>query len=108
MIFSSFFPQELTRLDIDMFMVLVIAMTNAFWLYYHCLLGKLVSDRFNQLPDHLFHSKWYELSNGLRKFYILMIQNAQQPLFFDGLGIYTLNLESFSIVGRIEMTRSFE
>lgn len=101
---NFFFAQELTRLDIDLFMVLIIAMTNVFWLYFHCLLGKVLTDWFNQLPNHLFYSKWYKSTNELQKFFILMIQNAQQPLFFEGLGIYTLNLQSFSHVSRVERT----
>lgn len=84
--------------DIETVITFMASMTNILWIYFHCLLGKLVTDRFEQLPNHLFHSKWYELPNKLQKYFILLLANTQEPLFFDGLGIYALNLETFTSV----------
>lgn len=68
-------------------------------MFLHCFLGKLVTDRYDQLSIHLYQSDWYNLPNGLQKYFILMIQNAQWPsLEFDGLDIYVLDLEAFATV----------
>lgn len=63
-----------------------------------CLLGKMATERFAQMPNHLFHLKWYALPIKMRKYFILMLANTQQPLLFDGFGMYVLNLDSFTSV----------
>lgn len=74
---------------------------NTEWIFMHCLLGKLVTDRFNQLPDYLFNTKWYKLPVKVQKYFILLLANTQQPLLFHGFGIYVLDLEKFASVCRI-------
>lgn len=89
--------------DADTIMVTIIAMVNILWIYLHCLLGKLVTNRFDQLPCELFKSQWCELPIGLQKYFILLLANTQKPLFFHGFKVYVLNLETFTSVSRIDI-----
>lgn len=73
-------------------------LTTIAMVHLQCLLGKMVTEQFAQMPNHLFHLKWYTLPNELQKYFILMLANTQQPVFFDGFGMFVLNLETFSTV----------
>lgn len=83
-------------------MSLIAGLTNILWIYFHCLLGKYVTDRFDRLPNHLFQSRWYDLPIRMQKYFILLLADAQNPLIFYGLGIYALDLETFTSVSRGE------
>lgn len=87
--------------DIDTISIIIVAITNVLWLYLHCALGKFVTERYDELPDSLFDSKWYKLPNRLQKYFILLLSYTQEPLFFDGLGIYALNMGTFTTVSGI-------
>lgn len=73
--------------------------SNIFGYYFF---GKLATDQFEQLPKYLFESDWPNSPLTLQKYYILMLANAQQPMYFDGFKIVILNLESFSKVSEPE------
>ena len=75
-------------------------MINILWIFVHCLLGKLVTDGFNRLPHHLFHTKWYDTPIAMQKYFILLLANTQRPLFFYGFKIDKLDLETFTSVSR--------
>lgn len=82
----------------DTIILISVAVINPSWVFLHCFLGKLVTDRYDELSIHLFQSEWYNLPVDLQKYFILMIQNTQIPMEFDGLGIYVLDLEAFATV----------
>lgn len=67
-------------------------------LFLYCYYGKLASESFESMADLLYENNWPELPNKLKKYFILMIGNGQQPLFYHGFGIAVLNLETFSKV----------
>lgn len=73
-------------------------LVNISLVFVQCLLGKMATERFAQMPNHLFHSKWYRLPVKTQKYFILMLANTQQPVFFDGFEMFVLNLETFSSV----------
>lgn len=77
------------------------AITNPSWMFLHCYLGVLVTDKYEQFSEHLYEVEWFTLPPGMQKYFILMLANTQKPLFFDGLGIYVLDLEAFATVSRI-------
>lgn len=82
----------------DAVMVIMVATTNILWIYLHCYLGKSVTERYDALPDHLFHSRWYGLSMQMQKYFVLLLANTQEPLAFHGLGMFTLDMGAFSAV----------
>lgn len=96
----NFFRQKLKDFDADAIMVIGVATTNILWIYLHCYLGKSVTERYDALPDHLFHSRWYSLPIELQMYFILLLVNTQEPLYFHGLGMYILNMGTFSAVSR--------
>lgn len=81
---------------------------NIWYILVHCVLGKLVTDRFARVPNHLFNTKWYDLPVEVQKHFILLLANTQQPLFFHGFGIYILDLEKFASVSGIFYFMCFE
>lgn len=100
--------QKMEHFDADTLMVFVIAMTNILWIYFHCLLGKMVTDRYDEWSNHLYNSQWYELPIGLQKYVILLLTNMQKPFYFHGFKIYVLNLETFEKVrNSLSLSRLF-
>lgn len=67
-------------------------------LFFYCFYGKSATEYYLNFADLLFQSKWYELPNKLQKSIIIMIGNAQQPLYYHGFNIAYLNLETFTNV----------
>lgn len=85
-----------------MILLFIVAFLSMFWTFLHCLLGKLVTDRFDQLSNH---SKWHNAPIKLQKDFILLLANTQKPPIFHGLGIYFVDLETFASVSKAEIRR---
>lgn len=66
--------------------------------FLYCFFGKITTDRYAKMADHLFEINWYKLPIKLQKYLILMIANMQRPLYFDGFGICKLDLGMFQTV----------
>lgn len=98
---QMFFFQKIRNRDDDAFFIACGTISNIGIAYLQCLLGKMITERFARMPNHLFeHTNWYRLPNKLQKYFLLMIANTQKPLFFDGLGMFIVNLETFTTVRR--------
>lgn len=97
-LFWTLFKQNFRRFNSDNIMIGFACGTAAFNMFVHCFFGKLATDQFDQLPNYLFESDWPNLPLKLQKHHILMLANAQQPLYFDGFGVLILNLETFTKV----------
>lgn len=69
-------------------------------LFVYCYYGKMATESFEKLNDCVYDVNWYELPIGLQKYFILMIQNTQRPIFYYGFGVAVLNLETFTDVSR--------
>lgn len=67
-------------------------------LFLHCFCGKLATESYEDMVDTLYESKWHELPIPLQKYYILMIGNAQRPVYYHGFGVAILNMETFTSV----------
>lgn len=67
-------------------------------LFVYCYYGKLATDSYAQFNNCFYNANWQDLSNGLQKYFIVMMANAQLPLQYHGLGIAILNLETFTRV----------
>ncbi|XP_055305901.1 odorant receptor 22c-like [Sitodiplosis mosellana] len=64
-------------------------------LFVYCFFGKLATESYTKIADCLYEANWREVSIDLQKYIIVMIQNAQRPLYYHGFGIAVLNLETF-------------
>lgn len=67
-------------------------------LFVYCYFGMLASKSFEKMTNCLYESNWVWLPVGSKKYLILMISNAQIPLFYHGSGVMIMNLETFSKV----------
>lgn len=74
------------------------AMVGMTSLFIYCYFGKTTTENFLKISNCLYESDWLSLPNGLQKYFILMIGNANRPNHFYGFEIVILNLETFAIV----------
>lgn len=70
-------------------------------LFVHCFCGKMATQSYEDMITCLYDSNWHELPVPLQKFLILMIGNAQRPVYYHGFGVAILNMETFSKVSDI-------
>lgn len=64
-------------------------------LFVYCFFGKLATESYANMPKCLFETNWPELPHELQRYFVLMISDAQRPLYYHGFGIAILNLETF-------------
>lgn len=98
-VFCSF--QEMEHVDFEMFGLLSEAAIGIFILSLYCYFGKVATDSFGLMAYALYECNWYELPLNLQKYFILMIQNAQKPIFYTGSGLAILDMETFTKVSHI-------
>ena len=60
----------------------------------YCYFGKLTTESFAQMCDCIYDLKWPYLSSELQKSVILMIANMQEPIYYHGFRIVTLDLNT--------------
>lgn len=82
-----------------MFFILVTIGTNLLNLLLYCYNGKETTDSYAAFSVHLFQSDWYALPLELQKYILMMIADAQLPMYYHGFGIVRMNLETFTSVG---------
>lgn len=71
-------------------------------LFLFCCFGRLLTEKYERMPDCLYESKWNELPIELQKFYVIIIGVSQRPLFYHGFGMIYLNLQTFTQVNQCE------
>lgn len=64
-------------------------------LFMYCYFGHNATDSYTAIADCLFELKWYNQPLNLQKQFIVIIQNAQQPIYYDGFGVAHLNLNTY-------------
>lgn len=74
-------------------MAATIALSN---LFCYCYFGVAATESYEEMSNGLYNSKWSELSVDLQKYFVVMIANAQRPLYYDGFGIAVLDLQTFA------------
>lgn len=100
--------KELKHIDFDLCILLTGAVTCILLIFLYCLFGKIATESFENMSNCLYESKWNELSPNLQKYFVLMIGNAQIPVYYHGFDLIILNLETFSIVCSIFRRFRFE
>lgn len=66
-------------------------------LFVFCYFGNKTTSSLLQHAGHLYESNWNELPNDIQKHFLVMINSAQQPLYYDGY-LFHLDLITFSKV----------
>lgn len=83
--------------DIDLNVVTLLLSTsiNLSTLFLYCYFGDMASDSHKKISDCAYDMGWYKLPIRLQKYFLLMIENMQKPLFYHGFGIVDLDLRAF-------------
>lgn len=58
----------------------------------------MATESFQRMSECLYDSNWPGLTPNLQKYFVLMIGNTQQPIYYSGFGLVVLNLEAFGKV----------
>lgn len=79
--------------DISIFVIAICVDSSNPFLY--CYFGQSTTESYENIGQHLFESDWQQLPVNLQKYILLMIQNTQIPLRYNGFGVIVLNLQTF-------------
>lgn len=85
-------------MGLDEGMLLVILVNGMAYLFTYCYFGKMSTESFNRMGESVYEMNWYEFSNDSKKYFLFIIQNAQRPLYYHGLDVAIMNLETFTKV----------
>lgn len=66
----------------------------------YCYFGKMTTESFAQMCDCIYDLNWLHLSVGLQKSVILMVVSMQEPIFYHGFKIVTLDLNTLIRVSK--------
>lgn len=66
-----------------------------------CYVGSFTMDTFECYASTSYESLWYKFPNGLQKYVLLIIAEAQRPKAFEGFGFFLLDLVTFSKVRKL-------
>ena len=77
----------------------VIALITGFLnLLVYCYLAYKATDHYLSVGDLLYEAKWNKLPRKYQKHFILMIQNAQRPVYYHGFKLIKIVLGTFTQV----------
>lgn len=98
-IFHGFMHFQLMQnIGFGIMFVLMLVSINILNLFLYCFFGKMATDSFKEMSICLYKTNWQNLPVDLQKFVVLMIGNAQRPLYYHGFGVAILDLETFTKV----------
>lgn len=83
------------HLDVGFILIVIAINVSGSNLFLYCFFGQSANDIYLEIADSYFNAKWIQLSPKLQKYFIIMIANAQRPLYYDGFGVAYLELNTF-------------
>lgn len=92
------FHQQMRHPDFGMITIFLAVPLGTSLLFVYCYLGKMSTESHLKMSDCLYECSWLSLSCKLQKYLIVMIENAQRPIYYHGFDVAVLNLETFSKV----------
>lgn len=93
------------NMKLDNIIYLFCLILNVVSLFAYCYYGSLSTECFAKIHTCFFDTNWLLLETKLKKYLILMLANAQQPLIYHGSGIVNLQLATFTSVGVLLLNR---
>ena len=79
--------------------VILGAFAYTIWnLFIFCNFGKFVTQSFEKMANRIYESNWLDLSPNLQKYIVMMIANAQRPIYYSAFEIVYMNLHTFTSV----------
>lgn len=90
--------QHSDYLSFDVCSYLLMIFISILSVYVYCYFGKMSTDCFEQLVDCIYTANWLGQNSNSRKILILIMTNAQQPLYYHGFHIIIINMATFTQV----------
>lgn len=90
--------QAIRHFDITFFLMFAACAITLLNLFMYCYYGKVATDSLLAYSDSVYNSNWSQHPIGIRKAFIVIIAYAQRPQLFNGFGLVSLKLETFSKV----------
>lgn len=89
--------QQMECIDMDKIVVVFAdACVGLFNLFCFCYFGKVSSDSFELMSESLYECNWPDLGTSqLKMYFVIMIKNAQTPVYYQGMKMVTLDMETF-------------
>lgn len=76
-------------------------------LFLYCFAGGIATGSYQKIESRLCNSNWYEYPIDAQKYILMMLQNSQLPIYYDGFGVAILSLETFGNVNSNELFVKF-
>lgn len=92
--------QQLQHIDFNLVILVTATLFGASSLFLYCFFGKLATESHEHLANCLYEANWLALPVKLQKYFIIMIENSQQPLYYHGFGVVVLDLDTFTNVSK--------
>lgn len=92
--------QQIQHLEMSITLVLMAIFISISNLFIYCYFGKIATNSFMKISLCLYESDWQNQPLNIQKHFIVMIANAQRPLFYHGYHMSVLNLETFTKVSK--------
>lgn len=87
--------QQLQHFGLDVSILLIALLVSSANPFLYCYHGKMTTDYYAKMADCLFEANWQVLPVDLQRYFILMIQHSQKPVYYRGFGMANLDLETF-------------
>lgn len=71
------------------------------YVYFYNYFGDETNDSFENISELLYQSDWFKQPQHVQKTLLLMMQNAQQEMFYTTFGGFPLNVDT---LGRVSKT----
>lgn len=68
------------------------------YVYLYTQFGEVTNESFKNISNLLYEADWLKQPNHLKKTLLLMMLNAQPPMFYTTFGGFPLNVD---ILGRV-------
>lgn len=91
------------HLGAEFLVIVICVISSGSNLFLYCYYGKFTTDSYLAFNQSVYESNWYLLPSKIQKSIVLLIGNAQRPLFYHGSHIVNLNLETFLKVRTLDL-----
>lgn len=82
--------------DVYLVTILLTIVSGMYILYVYCYFGIKSTESHEEMSECFYECNWLELPFELQKYFVVMIANAQRPMYYHGFDVAILNLETFS------------
>lgn len=97
-VINCLFFQKINNIDFEIFLLATGISNGLVSLFLPCFFGKMATDSYEDMAASLYDFNWHELPVDLQKYWLLILNNAQIPLYYTAADTAILNLETFAKV----------